>query len=230
MIKKSLILVALLFFSGTVFSQAEQEVPPPYNIKTITFVQNGQNTIPVFQLGDTFQFQFDDLYGNEANYYYTLTHCNYDWKPSQLSRNEYLNGFDDQRIQDYTNSFNTLQLFSHYRLTFPNRLTQFRVSGNYMIKILNEDKEVVFTKKFILYENLVSVPVQVRRARNLNVYNEKQNLDFAIKSATINFQSPLTNVKVMLMQNGKFDNAITNIKPQYTIAVSYTHLRAHETG
>ncbi|MFM2213091.1 MAG: hypothetical protein RL427_354 [Bacteroidota bacterium] len=217
MIKKSLILVALLFFSGTVFSQAEQEVPPPYNIKTITFVQNGQNTIPVFQLGDTFQFQFDDLYGNEANYYYTLTHCNYDWKPSQLSRNEYLNGFDDQRIQDYTNSFNTLQLFSHYRLTFPNRLTQFRVSGNYMIKILNEDKEVVFTKKFILYENLVSVPVQVRRARNLNVYNEKQNLDFAIKSATINFQSPLTNVKVMLMQNGKFDNAITNIKPQYTI-------------
>jgi hypothetical protein len=128
----------LLLVSLLSFSQAEQEVPPPYNIKTITFVQNGQNTIPVFQLGDTFQFQFDDLYGNEANYYYTLTHCDYDWKPSQLSRNEYLNGFDDQRIQDYTNSFNTLQLFSHYRLTFPNRLTQFRVSGNYIIKILNE--------------------------------------------------------------------------------------------
>jgi hypothetical protein len=216
MLKKSFSLCFLLL-SLLSYSQVEVEVPPPYNIKTVTFVQNGQNMIPIFQLGDTFQFQFDDLYGNEANYYYTITHCDYDWKPSQLSRNEYLNGFDDQRIQDYTNSFNTLQLFSHYRLTFPNRLTQFRVSGNYVIKILNEDKEVVFTKKFILYENLVSVPVQVRRARNLNVYNEKQNLDFAIKSATINFQSPLTNVKVMLLQNGKLDNAITNVKPQYTI-------------
>jgi hypothetical protein len=38
-----------------------------------------------------------------------------------------------------------------------------------------------------------------------------------VKSTVINFQSPLQNVKVMLMQNGRFDNAITNIKPQYTI-------------
>jgi len=216
MLKKSFSLCFLLL-SLLSFSQAEVEVPAPFNIKTISFVQNGQNTIPVFQLNDPFQLQFDDLYGNEANYYYTITHCDYDWKPSQLSRNEYLSGFDDQRIQDYTNSFNTLQMYSHYRLTLPNRQTQLRVSGNYVLKILNEDKDVVFSKKFIVYENLVSVPVQVRRARNLTVFNQKQNLDFAIKSATITFQSPLTNVKVLLMQNGRFDNAITNIKPQYTI-------------
>lgn len=217
MLKKIAFLAPFLFVCLSSFSQAEKEIVPPYNIKTITFVQNGQNAIPIFRLGDSFQFQFDDLYGNEANYYYTITHCDYDWKPSQLVKSEYLNGFDDQRIQDYTNSFNTLQIYSHYRLSFPNRLTQFRVSGNYMIKILNDDKEVVFTRKFILYEELVSVPMQVKRARNLNVIEQKQNLDFAIKSADLIFQSPLTNVKVMLMQNGKFDNAITNIKPQYTI-------------
>ena len=173
--------------------------------------------IPIFRLGDSFQFQFDDLFGTEANYFYTITHCDYDWKPSQLSKNEYLNGFDDQRIQDYTNSLTTLQLYSHYRLTFPNRFTQFRVSGNYVIKILNDDKEVVFSRKFILFEDLVTVPMQVKRPRNLSVINQKHNIEFSIKSATINFQSPLQNVKVMLMQNGKFDNAITNIKPQFTI-------------
>ena len=59
--------------------------------------------------------------------------------------------------------------------------------------------------------------MQVKRARNLAVIEQKQNIEFSIKSAVINFQSPLQNVKVMLMQNGKFDNAITNIKPQYTI-------------
>ena len=206
-----------LLISVTSFSQKEVEVVPPYNIKTVSFVQNDQNAVPIFQLGDTFQLQFDDLFGNEANYYYTITHCDYDWKPSQLSRNEYLVGFDDQRIQDYTNSLNTLQLYSHYRLTLPNKLTQLRVSGNYVLKILNDDKEVVFSRKFIIYESLVTVPVQVRRARNLTYYNQKQNLDFAIKSESINFQSPLSNVKVMLIQNGKFNNAITNIKPQYTI-------------
>ena len=214
---KNFVAFVLLFISGTVVAQIEKEVSPPYNIKTISFVQNDQNTIPVFRLGDGFSFQFDDLYGNEANYYYTITHCNYDWQPSQLAKSEYINGFDDQRIQNYTNSFNTLQIYSHYKLSLPNKLTQFRVSGNYVIKILNDDKEVVFSRKFILYEELVSVPMQVKRARNIAFIEQKQNIEFAIKSATINFQSPLTNVKVMLMQNGKFDNAIMNIKPQYTI-------------
>ena len=215
--KNTLFLFGFLFTFAATFAQVEKEIAPPYNIKTVSFVQNGQNAIPMFRLGDSFQFMFDDLYGNEANYFYTLTHCDYDWKPSQLAKAEYINGFDDQRIQDYTNSLTTLQLYSHYRLSFPNRFTQFRVSGNYIIKILNDDKEVVFSKKFILYEELVSVPMQVRRPRTLSVTNQKHNLDFAIKSATINFQSPLKNVKVLLMQNGKFDNAITNIVPQYTI-------------
>lgn len=216
MLKKTLS-ICLLLITALSFSQIEKEITPPYNIKTVSFVQNDQNAIPVFRLGDGFSFQFDDLYGNEANYFYVITHCDYDWKPSQLVKSEYITGFDDQRIQNYMNSFNTLQLYSHYKVSFPSKLTQFRVSGNYIIKILNDDKEVVFSRKFILYEDLVSVPMQVRRARNLNVIEQKQNLDFAIKSATMIFQSPLQNVKVMLMQNGKFNNVITNIKPQYTI-------------
>jgi hypothetical protein len=216
MLKKLLSLGVLLI--GIVSnSQVEKEIIPPYNFKTISFLQNGQNVIPIFRLGDSFQFVFDDLYGTEANYFYTITHCDYDWKPSQLAKQEYLNGFDNQRIQDYTNSLTTLQLYSHYRISFPNRLTQFRVSGNYMIKILDDDQNVVFTKKFILYEDLVAVPMQVRRARNVAVVEKKHNIEFSIKSATINFQSPLQNVKVMLLQNGKFDTAITNIKPQFTI-------------
>lgn len=217
MSKISFLSILLFLISLISFAQAEKEIAPPYNIKTVTFVQNNQNAIPIFRLGDSFEFQFDDLYGTEANYFYTITHCDYDWKPSQLVKNEYLIGFDDQRIIDYSNSLTTLQLYSHYKLAFPNRFTQFRVSGNYIIKILNDDKEVVFARKFILYEELVSVPMQVKRPRNLSVIDQKHNLEFSIKSSTINFQSPLQNVKVMLLQNGRFDTAITNIKPQYTI-------------
>jgi hypothetical protein len=214
---KKLLFLYLLLVAIISYSQVEKEIIPPYNFKTISFLQNGQNVIPIFRIDDSFQFVFDDLYGTEANYFYTITHCDYDWKPSQLAKQEYLNGFDDQRIQDYSNSLTTLQLYSHYKLTFPNRLTQFRVSGNFMIKILDDDKNIVFTKKFILYEELVSVPMQVRRARNVAVVEKKHNIEFSIKSAIINFQSPLQNVKVMLLQNGKFETAITNIKPQFTI-------------
>lgn len=217
MSKKIYFLFLTLFYFSTGSFAQEKEIYPPYNIKTITFVQNNQNTIPIFRMNDTFQFQFDDLYGDEANYFYTITHCDYDWKPSQLSKAEYIDGFDDQRIQSHTNSFNTLQLYTHYALTFPNRFTRFRVSGNYVIKILNDSKDVIFSRKFILCEELVSVPLQVKRARNVNQINYKQNLEFSIKSQNIQFQSPLQNVKVLLMQNGQFENAIRNVKPMYTI-------------
>lgn len=210
-----------IFFSFLLYNlasgQALTEITPPFNIKTVTFVQNGQNAVPVFNLNDSFQLQFDDLYGNEANYYYEINHCDYNWNPSQLVKSEYIQGFDNQRIQDYENSFNTLQLYSHYRLSFPNKFTQFRVTGNYMLKILNEDREVVFSRKFILFEDLVSVPLQIKRSRDIKDINHMHNLDFAVKSNVITFQNPLQNVKVTLMQNGQMNKTINNIKPQYTL-------------
>jgi hypothetical protein len=210
--------IVLLFIITSATAQVENEIAPPFNIKTISFIQNIQNVVPIFQLGSGFQLQFDDLYGNEADYYYEIIHCDYNWKPSEIPKTEYLQGFDNQRIQNYTNSFNTLQIYSHYTLAIPNQFTQqLLISGNYILKVLNNDKEVVFTRKFILYEDLVTVPMQVKRARTVSNLEYKHNLDFAIKSNTITFQNPLKNVKVLLLQNGKFNSAIKNIPPQYTI-------------
>lgn len=215
---KKFILLSFLMFFQTSVSQIETEKAAPYNIKTISFVQGGQNTIPIFLLGDSFQLIFDDLYGNEANYYYTITHCDYDWKPSQLAINEYIFGLDNQRIIDYTNSFNTLQLYSHYRLNFPNQFTKgFKVSGNYIIKILNDEREIVFSRKFVIYENIVSVPLQIKNPRDVKFLTQKHNLDFTIKAGDFMFQDPIKNVKVLLLQNGIWDSAIKNIKPMFTV-------------
>lgn len=211
-------LLLLLLFPFIVKAQLQQEIAPPYNIKTVSFIKNGENVYPFFRLGESFSLAFDDLFGNEANYYYSITHCNYDWSPSSmLTVNDYIDGFDNQRLQVYDNSFNTLQIYSRYTLTFPNKFTRLLLSGNYILKILNEDREVVFSRRLIIYEDQVAVPLQVKRARDMDDINEKHNLDFAIKTSAFVFQSPLQNVKVALFQNGRFDNAKYNIKPQYTI-------------
>lgn len=211
-------IAAILFLPIMLNAQVEQEIPPPYNIKTVSFIKNGENTYPFFRLGERFTLAFDDLFGNEADYYYSITHCNYDWTPSSMiTVNDYLQGFDNQRIQLYENSFNTLQIYSRYTLSFPNKFTTILLSGNYILKIMNEDREVVFSRRFIVYEEQVAVPLQIKRARAMEDINEKHNLDFSIKSQAIAFQNPRQNVRVALFQNGRFDNAIYNIKPQYTI-------------
>ena len=178
--------ILLLFVFTFATAQVEKEIVPPYNIKTISFVQNNQNVVPIFQLGDAFQLQFDDLFGNDASYFYEIIHCDYNWNPSDLQKRDYLQGFDNQRIQESSSSFNCLQIYTHYRLNFPNSNTQLKISGNYILKILNEDKEVVFSRKLILYEDLVTVPIQVKRARNVTNLDSKHNLEFTIKSNVIN--------------------------------------------
>lgn len=211
-------LLLILFFASATAQEVQTEIDPPYNIKTVSFVQNGNNVVPIFELGDTFTFQFDDLFGNEANYYFEVIHCDYNWKPTDIPKTDYISGFDNQRITDYVNSFNTLQVYSHYRLPFPNQFTsQLRISGNYMLRILNDDKEVVFSRKFILYENHATVTAQVKRSRDVTNIEYKQNLDFAVLSNDIVFQTPLQNVKILLFQNGNFNTAIKNVPPQYTI-------------
>lgn len=214
---KKLITLLLSVFYLTMSAQVEVEIIPPYNIKTVTFVYNNANAIPIFKLGEGFQFQFDDLFGNEANYYYEIVHCDYNWNPTEIPKSEYIKGFDGQRIQEYENSVNTLQIYSHYKLPLPNQNTTILLSGNYMLKILGEDKSVVFSRKFILYEDLVTIPIQVRRARTADLIDYKQNLEFSVTSNLIRFQNPLKNVKVEILQNGQMNTAIKNIAPQYTI-------------
>ncbi|MCC9063262.1 DUF5103 domain-containing protein [Flavobacterium piscisymbiosum] len=225
------LLLIFIFASATALAQGIQtEIDPPYNIKTVSFVQNGSNVVPIFELGDNFTFQFDDLFGNEANYYFEVIHCDYNWKPTDIPKTDYISGFDNQRITDYSNSFNTLQVYSHYRLSFPNQFTsQLRISGNYMLRILNEDRELIFSRKFILYENHATVSAQVKRSRDVTNIDYKQNLDFAVLSNDITFQTPLQNVKILLLQNGNFNTAIKNVPPQYTIGNQLVYKYNQET-
>ncbi|MPT36373.1 MAG: DUF5103 domain-containing protein, partial [Flavobacterium sp.] len=123
-----------------------------------------------------------------------------------------------------------LQIYSHYKQAFPNRFNRILLSGNYMIKIFNDNQELVFSRRFIIYEENLSVPLQIKRSRNLTDIEKKQNLDFTIKMGDNNtLQNPVQNIKVALLQNGRWDNAILNIKPQYTLGADLIYRYNQET-
>lgn len=226
---KIISVIALLFFNFCL-SQEATEQEPPFNIKTISFVTNNTNVIPFFKLGETFQLQFDDLYGDEADYYYTITQYNYDWTAlTNLSKAEYLNGMDNQRIITYENSFNTLQLYSHYRQVFPNKFNQITKSGNYLFTVLNDENEIVFSRKVIIYEEEVNVGLLVRRSRDFEGLDGKQNIEMSINYGEKILQNPIQNIKVTLFQNGNWNTSISNLKPQYTLGSELIYRYNKET-
>lgn len=216
-LKPSFILVFLLVVS---FAHAQIiEKIEPYYIRTIQFQGNTeQSELPIIKLGQRLSLSFDDINGTEEDYYYKITHHNFDWTESDLSKGEFLDGFDDVRIENYLNSLNTLQIFSHYTLTIPNRETRgLRKSGNYLISIYNYDGDLVFTRKFMVVEEQVGVGVEIRRARDLRYIESKQSVNFFIDSKDGFLINPNQSVKTLILQNSNIKTAISGLKPQYTM-------------
>jgi hypothetical protein len=206
----------MVHFHGN--AQINIEQLPPDHIKTITF-QNPRETtqIPIIKLGNLIELQFDDINGDEADYYYKIEHFNFDWTKSQLMKSEYLAGLDDQHIQVYDNSLNTLQLYAHYTLRIPNSNVRIKKTGNYLLKIYDDEDELVFSKRFIVYQDQVAVLAQVKRARDLNVIETTQVVQFSIKSANLTLINPRQTVHTLVFQNNDMNRALTNLKPQYII-------------
>ncbi|HNU59431.1 MAG TPA: DUF5103 domain-containing protein, partial [Aquaticitalea sp.] len=111
---KAITLLAALLCITPLYPQIEEVNPPSY-IRTIAFRGSGQiSQLPILRLGEPLFLEFDALNGREEDFYYVIEHFNFDWTPSPLVKSEYIQGFDDQRIRNYDNSFNTHQIFSHY--------------------------------------------------------------------------------------------------------------------
>ena len=200
-----------LFLNGQV-----QEVDPPTDVKTISLgVVDNASGLAIINLNDRLVLEFDVLNNLEEDFYYVIEHFDSDWNPSQLMKTEYLAGMDNLRIVDYVNSFNTYQIYSHYRLQIPNQQTRLRVSGNYIIKIFDDYDDLVFSRKFMVVETMANVGVQIRRSRDVALINETQSVDFKVTPTTSNFNNPLETIKTTVLQNNNLKTAIHGLKPQY---------------
>lgn len=212
-------LLVLILFPVILLAQVVTELNPPDFIKTVTFKSNTtQGQLPVLKLGESLMLEFDALTGDEEDFYYVIEHFNFDWTPSNLVKSEYLSGLDNQRILDYENSFNTYQIYSHYNLVIPNTQTRGLLkSGNYMISIYDDYDELMFSRKFMVYESLASVGVNIKRSRDVKVIAEKQSVDLVITTNGMNLNNPLETIKTVIIQNNNLNTAISDLKPQYTL-------------
>ena len=215
--KKRFVLLTVLFLSFKfIFSQSIN----PDNVKSISFQKQNENkfsNIFVGTINEKFSLSFDILSGLEHDLYYVIEHCDFNWEKSKLIKSEYIQGFDDVKIDNYSSSFNTYQIYTHYNISFPNSNTSFKKSGNYIIKIIDEYGDEIFRRKFILYENLVTVQTEIKRSREIEFINEKQVVNFEINPINIQLNNPSKTVKVKVFKNNELNYSVDNIKPQYNM-------------
>ncbi|WP_299012117.1 DUF5103 domain-containing protein [uncultured Polaribacter sp.] len=197
----------LLFFTLISFSQ---------HIKTIQLRPLQENVFTaIVPLGTVLELSFDDLEADSKDYQYKIEHMTYDWKKSRLLPSQYINGFDQNYIIDVTNSFNTFQSYSHYAVRIPNVNTEITKSGNYLLSVLDEYDDVVFTRKFVLFENLATVGVTVERSRNTKTENSQQTIQFSVNHPNIAINNPGLEVNVAIVKNNNWQETISNLQPTF---------------
>jgi len=222
--------IPVFFWVLALPAQELTEVAPPPHIRSVVFKGPTDEQFPIVQLGEPITLEFDDLSAREQDYYYRIVHCNYDWKPSDLLKSQYLSGMDNQRIVDYYNSFTTLQPYSNYRLRLPNQQVAPRVSGNYMLEIYDSGGNLQFSRRFVVFQDLVQVAANVRRSRQFESMNVKQSVQFGIRPSGIQLINPKKEVKVAILQNYHWPTARYNIPPQFTLGTELVYKYDQETA
>jgi len=164
------------------------------------------------------ELSFDDLEADKKDYSIAFVHCDANWKPSNLMSSEFMNGFYEANILNFNFSTNTIQKYTHYSILFPQSNMQFSKTGNYMVFVYqdNDKEKIIITKRFMIYEDKVTVVANVRQAIGNDEQYEKQHIDFNIINSQYELTNPFTDMKVIITQNNRWDNAVNNIKPTFT--------------
>lgn len=190
------------------------------NIKTVQFHENSwEYAAPVINLNGSEQVElaFDDLDGDQKQYTFTFVHCNADWTPSDLMISEYLSGFFDINIINFTYSMNTFQKYTHYSIIFPDQNVTFTKSGNYLMYVYQagDKKDIVLSRRMLVYDNKVTITGNFRQTIGGDDQYNKQHLDFNITPSNYDINNPYRDLKVSITQNNRWDNAVTTIKPTF---------------
>lgn len=187
-------------------------------IKTAQLYREGWNlSYPVLKLNsdDKLILNFDLLDDQTETFYYTFIHCDKDWKKSDISPDDYIEGFAENPVEEYTSSFNTTVGYFHYMLSIPNEKVKLNLSGNYILAVYPADKpgEPAITLRFIVTEDAVKISPSAHRPQMTTDNNTHQQVDFTVDYTGFNIIDPFRNVYAYLLQNGRWDNAKRNLKP-----------------
>ena len=219
--KKAIFFLSLVFICNLNICAQRNEILDK-NIASLQVVANNDwLSLPIITLNsnDFVNISFDDLTHEYHRYCYKIEHCEADWQTSSaLFESDYIDGFvSGNTIDDVQESTNTVQLYTHYNISFPNNKCRPKISGNYRVTIYdeNDEKHVVCRAYFMIVEPSMGVHLNITTNTDIDINGKYQQIEMAVDYGNNSVSNPQTQIKTVVMQNSRWDNAVVNAHPQY---------------
>lgn len=218
--KSVYLVIVILLQVFSLYAQKNPEAILKSNIKAVRLhVYGDQQALPVYKLnsGDRLELHFDDLDANVKSYYYTYQLCDYNWQPVRLSPFDYIKGFTQQRITSYRFSSIAFTRYTHYQVILPEANTLPTRSGNYLLKVFldGDTSRLAFTRALLVLDLKSSLVAQFIQPFTPQFFKTHQRLKFTVNLEGLNAFNANQQVKVMVLQNNRWDNAIGNVSPTF---------------
>jgi hypothetical protein len=190
-------------------------------IKTVQLYTKGnQLGFPVIRTNSVEQLElhFDDLDADVKNYSYTFQLCNADWTPAMLSQFDFIKGYSQIRITTYRMSSVAYTRYTHYQANLPDRNCVPTRPGNYILKVFRDGdtSKLIFTKRMLVADEKAVVSAQIQQPFNGQLFRTHQKVQFrVVLNEQLNVVNHLQQIKVVILQNNRWDNAIVDIKPSF---------------
>ena len=213
------------------FSQVQQIFGG--NVRTLTLTVDDDPTLPPYLAFGGRQYidiEWDEMSHDYKRYRYHIDHCDWDWNVTDdIFESDFLEGLNDQLIEDFEKSFNTTQIYTHYRLRVPSKEIRLRLSGNYRVLIYEEDEkdEPVLEARFCIYEREAGIIAQISSNTDIDFNDRHQQMTLSIGYGALSIFDPERDLKVIVMQNRRWESRVEGLVPNIRRAngIEFTHNR-----
>jgi len=188
------------------------------NIKTVQcYVQSGHPeevlTPPVIPLTQEqpIVLEFDQLNTPQQRFLVKFIYCNADWTEARITQMQYMQDFNEFYITNVSPSFNTKVPFFHYRFVVP----PVKLSGNYLMVVTTQGGANILSRRLLVYEQRVNVGARPVLATGVQERLTNQQIDFTVYYNQYPLVNPAQEVRVVLRQNHRWDNARVGLRPVF---------------
>ena len=201
MIKKIASIFLIFFQQNLVFTQSTI-------VKSIKVKSNGHlKSNFIFDKYDVINISFDILGKKKGDYYYTITHCDYKWNSSDISKFEYIDGYDDIRISNYFFSQNTYQSYTNFNFQIPNQRLKIKLDGNYIINVFDQNNNQIFQRKIVVKDNIYNGIINITRSKEIIDSPYSQNLQVVFNNLDNVIFNSTSDYKLFIVKNNNLKSS-----------------------